>query len=226
MADVPVGEILVSVEDVSKVYIPSPTWLRVLIRSSSKEAVTALDRVNLKVGAGEICAVVGPNGAGKSTLFRILTGLTTPSRGRALVGGLDATRQSSRVRRIVGFMPADDRSLYLRNTCVENLRFHGRLQGMDSGDIERPDRRGPRDGGSELRPRPCRLRPLLGDASPSPVGACPPPPAPGPDPRRADLIGRSGRRLRVGPADQAGGRGGQGRRSHQLAPAGGGRGTP
>ena len=136
MADVPVGEILVSVEDVSKVYIPSPTWLRVLIRSSSKEAVTALDRVNLQVGAGEICAVVGPNGAGKSTLFRILTGLTTPSRGRALVGGLDATRQSSRVRRIVGFMPADDRSLYLRNTCVENLRFHGRLQGMDPGEIE------------------------------------------------------------------------------------------
>ena len=136
MADVAIGDILVSVEDVSKVYIPSPTWLRVLIRSSTKEAVTALDRVDLKVAAGEICAVVGPNGAGKSTLFRILTGLTTPSRGRALVCGLDATRQSSRVRRLVGFMPADDRSLYLRNTCVENLKFHGRLQGMDSGDID------------------------------------------------------------------------------------------
>ena len=40
MADVAIGDILVSVEDVSKVYIPSPTWLRVLIRSSSKEAVT------------------------------------------------------------------------------------------------------------------------------------------------------------------------------------------
>ena len=136
MADVPVGDILVSVEDVSKVYVPSPTWLRVLIRSSSKDSVTALDRVDLTVREGEICAVVGPNGAGKSTLFRILTGLTTPSRGRAMVGGLDATRQSSRVRRLVGFMPADDRSLYLRNTCVENLRFHGRLQGMDSGDVE------------------------------------------------------------------------------------------
>jgi ABC-2 type transport system ATP-binding protein len=137
MADVPIGDILVSVQDVSKVYIPSPTWLRVLIRSSSKEAVTALAGVNLEVAAGEICAVVGPNGAGKSTMFRILTGLTTPTSGRAIVCGLDATRQSSRVRRLVGFMPADDRSLYLRNTCVENLRFHGRLQGMEPGEIEK-----------------------------------------------------------------------------------------
>jgi ABC-2 type transport system ATP-binding protein len=34
-------------------------------------------------------------------------------------------------------MPADDRSLWLRNTCVENLVFHGRLQGMHDADLRK-----------------------------------------------------------------------------------------
>jgi ABC-2 type transport system ATP-binding protein len=121
---------LIQVRDVSKVYIPSPLWLRALIRTSTREPVQALNHVSLEVGPGKICAVVGPNGAGKSTLFRVLTGLTTPTTGTATVGGFDCERQSTAVRRMVGFMPADDRSLWLRNTCVENLAFHGRLQGM------------------------------------------------------------------------------------------------
>lgn len=121
---------LIEVRDVSKVYVPSPLWLRALIRTSTREPVRALNNVSFEVGQGKICAVVGPNGAGKSTLFRVLTGLTTPTSGTAHVAGLDSERQSTAVRRLVGFMPADDRSLWLRNTCVENLAFHGRLQGM------------------------------------------------------------------------------------------------
>jgi ABC-2 type transport system ATP-binding protein len=90
----------------------------------------ALDAVTFSVGAGQICTVIGPNGAGKSTLFRVLTGLTTPTHGSVEVAGLDPVREGHRIRRLVGFMPADDRSLYLRHTCRENLVFHGRLQGM------------------------------------------------------------------------------------------------
>jgi ABC-2 type transport system ATP-binding protein len=121
---------LIQVRDVSKVYVPSPLWLRALIRTSVREPVHALKNVSLEVMPGKICAVVGPNGAGKSTLFRVLTGLTTPTTGSATVAGFDAEHQSTAVRRMVGFMPADDRSLWLRNTCIENLQFHGRLQGM------------------------------------------------------------------------------------------------
>lgn len=121
---------VVKVEQVGKVYPPSPPWMKVLLRTSIREPVVALGEVSLEVRPGQICAVVGPNGAGKSTLFRVLTGLTTPTTGAASILGLDVTTQAHEVRKHVGFMPAEDRTLLLRQTCRENLDFHGRLQGI------------------------------------------------------------------------------------------------
>lgn len=128
---------LVRVEALTKVYEPSPFWLRFLLRSAVTEPVTALNDVSLTLGAGTICAVVGPNGAGKSTLFRVLTGLTTPTSGRVAIGDLDVERDGLAARRVIGFVPSGDQTLYLRLTCAENLRFHGRLHGMSERNLER-----------------------------------------------------------------------------------------
>ena len=122
--------LVVEAHQLSKVYEPTPKWMRLLARSYTKESVVALRDVTLTVAAGQILVVIGPNGAGKSTLFRILTGLTTPSTGRATILGMDPETQAHRIRRLLGFMPAEDRTLILRLTCRENLRFHGRLQGL------------------------------------------------------------------------------------------------
>ena len=62
-------------------------------------ATLALDNVRFDLRAGEVHALMGENGAGKSTLFRIMCGLTPPSRGAVQVLGADPrTDRAVRVR--------------------------------------------------------------------------------------------------------------------------------
>jgi ABC-2 type transport system ATP-binding protein len=121
---------VIQLSGLTKLYEPTPQWMRIFARSHMAEPVKALDGVDLTVRAGEICAIVGPNGAGKTTMFRILVGLTTATGGSATVLGFDADRDSEQIRQVVGWMPSEDRSLLMRATARENLQLHGRLQGM------------------------------------------------------------------------------------------------
>ncbi len=126
---------LVEVDHLTKIYEPSPSWMKLLLKSSITEPVTAVSDLSLEVWPGQVFAVVGPNGAGKSTLFRVLTGLITPTSGRVALAGIDVIGDARKARRHIGFMPAEDRSLNLRHTCWQNLAFHGRLQGIPSAEL-------------------------------------------------------------------------------------------
>jgi putative ABC transport system ATP-binding protein len=59
------------------------------IYKTGKVSVEALRGVNLDVPKGEFLSVVGPSGSGKSTLFHIVGGLTPPTAGEVVVGGMD-----------------------------------------------------------------------------------------------------------------------------------------
>jgi putative ABC transport system ATP-binding protein len=58
--------------------------------------VTALDRVDLTVAAGELVAVVGPSGSGKTTLLHVMGTLDRPTGGTVRITGLDASAMPDR----------------------------------------------------------------------------------------------------------------------------------
>jgi ABC-2 type transport system ATP-binding protein len=89
----------------------------------------ALAGVDLHVRAGELFAYLGPNGAGKTTTIRILTGLSSPDGGRALVGGVDVVVDPTRAKALCGVV-AQAVNLDQDLTVAENLDVHGRLFGM------------------------------------------------------------------------------------------------
>ena len=80
-----------------------------LLYGDGAEMVTALDRVDLEVEAGELLAVVGPSGSGKSSLLAVAGALTAPSSGSVRVGDVDLTglppRRAAAIRRHrIGFV--------------------------------------------------------------------------------------------------------------------------
>lgn len=120
----------VEVHGLGKTFLPLPRWARAFTRSPVTRPVRALDGISLTVAAGQVCAVAGRNGAGKSTLFRVLTGLVTPTEGWARVCGHDVVAGGRDVRRLIGFVPGDDRSLTLQLTPREILTVRARLHGL------------------------------------------------------------------------------------------------
>jgi ABC-2 type transport system ATP-binding protein len=66
---------------------------------------TAVERLNLKIEAGEMYGFIGPNGAGKSTTMRFLATLLKATRGEGIVNGYSVTGDPMNVRRSVGYMP-------------------------------------------------------------------------------------------------------------------------
>jgi ABC-2 type transport system ATP-binding protein len=98
--------------------------------------VRALDGLTFAVEAGTIFGLLGPNGAGKSTTVRILTTLTRPDAGNALVAGRDVAGDPAGVRRIVGSV-GQRAAVDPDATGRENLALQARLYGLGGADLRR-----------------------------------------------------------------------------------------
>jgi ABC-type sugar transport system ATPase subunit len=83
-------------------------------------AVRALRDVNLRVGAGEIVALLGDNGAGKSTLMNIICGSDSADEGQILVDGEPLTSLGDASRLGVGVV-YQDLALAPHLTVAENM---------------------------------------------------------------------------------------------------------
>jgi sodium transport system ATP-binding protein len=92
-------------------------------------AVEAVRHVSFVAPDGAITGLLGPNGAGKTTTLRMISTLVTPTRGRALVDGIDCAVDPLAVRARLGVL-SDARGIYARLTARENIAYYGALRGM------------------------------------------------------------------------------------------------
>jgi lipopolysaccharide export system ATP-binding protein len=81
-----------------------------------------VDRVSLKIRAGEVVGLLGPNGAGKTTTFYMIIGLIRPDRGKVLFNGEDigALPMYQRARRGITYLPQEP-SVFRKLTVEENI---------------------------------------------------------------------------------------------------------
>ncbi len=83
--------------------------------------------VSFTVEAGEVFGFIGPNGAGKSTTIRSLLGLIFPTSGTASVFGFDVIKDTKKIKRDVGYLPADVEyydSMSTRELLLYSARFY------------------------------------------------------------------------------------------------------
>ena len=90
------------------------------------DSITAVNRLNLEVKAGEIFGLVGPDAAGKTTTLRMLCGILPPDGGEARVAGYDIRKEAELLKEKVGYLPQRF-GLYGDLTVIENVHFYADL---------------------------------------------------------------------------------------------------
>ena len=126
-----VPDIAIDVANLTRTFRKRKGWLR------SGELVEAVRGISFAVPGGTIYGVLGPNGAGKTTTIKMLSTLLLPTSGTATINGFDVVRDEYQVRRQLGVLFGGDKGLYNQLNAIENLRYFGRLYGMDDATITR-----------------------------------------------------------------------------------------
>ncbi len=84
--------------------------------------------LDLEVERGEVFGYLGPNGAGKTTTIRTLLDFIRPTKGKATIFGLDAHKDSVKIRRRIGYVPGE-LELYKKLKGSELLLHFASLRG-------------------------------------------------------------------------------------------------
>ncbi len=112
----------IDIRDLSKVY------------ASRRKTTRAVDGLTLTVAPGEFFSLLGVNGAGKTTAIKMLSGLTPPTGGDALLMGHSIRTEPEAVRRVINTSPQVT-AVAPNLTVGENLALVAGLWGLTKGDI-------------------------------------------------------------------------------------------
>ena len=88
----------------------------------------AVNGVSFEVKKGESFGFLGPNGAGKTTTIRCLMDFIRPSKGSITIFGLDAHKESVKLKQKIGYLPGNVK-LYSKWTGYEHFSFVQDLRG-------------------------------------------------------------------------------------------------
>lgn len=69
--------------------------------------LAAVDGLNFEIQHGELFSLLGVNGAGKTTVIKMLSCLTKPTEGDAIVAGYSITKKPEQVKRLIGVSPQE-----------------------------------------------------------------------------------------------------------------------
>jgi len=94
----------------------------------------ALEGVSLEIDEGEIFGILGPNAAGKTTLISILSTLLIPDRGRVEVLGMDAFKETKRVKGRINI--SSGLNLPWSLSVYECLKFFSLAYGIPNSKID------------------------------------------------------------------------------------------
>lgn len=95
--------------------------------------ITAVDRLSLEIGEGELFSLLGVNGAGKTTTIKMLSCLTRPDSGDALLKGKSILRDSDGVKSIIAVSPQETAVAPLLSVR-ENLALMAGIHGMNKAE--------------------------------------------------------------------------------------------
>ena len=101
--------------------LPNDIVIQVRDLRKSYNGLVAVDGISFEVHQGEIFGMLGPNGAGKTTTVEILEGLRDLDSGEAYINGLDVTKNSKRVKGMIGVQ-------LQQNAFFDNLNLRETLQ--------------------------------------------------------------------------------------------------
>lgn len=86
------------------------------------KGLTAVDSLDLTVGQGELFSLLGVNGAGKTTTIKMLSCLTKPTAGDALLNGRSIVSETAEVKELIGVSPQET-AVAPNLTVKENLEL-------------------------------------------------------------------------------------------------------
>lgn len=84
----------------------------------SREFISVLDDISLRVEVGQFVSVVGPSGCGKTTLLRIISGLENPSKGHVFIEGTMVEGPDPRIGLVF-----QENGLFPWRTALQNIEF-------------------------------------------------------------------------------------------------------